>query len=345
MLGGAETENPLIPGRIIPPESELMDSIVTRKAWSPAIRFGVFFALCCCVPGFSQRNVDANANGGNLPIQRIGIDDLVSIQVYDSPELTRTERVGQDGKLRLPLLNKPMKAAGLFPADLEGELTDELKAEGILVRPIVSVTVSEYRSRPISVVGAVRHPLTFQAAGTVTLLDAITRADGLSDAAGSEILVSRPAPDGGEALMQRIPVKALIDRGDESLNIRLNGGEEIRVPEGGRVFVVGNVKKPGAIPVHDVSELTVLRVIAQSDGLLPFASNQAYILRHGDSPKNEIPIPLTKIMDRKAPDVPLMANDVLYVPDNKNKRNLSKTVDVLMAFGIGTVSGLLIFKH
>ncbi len=293
----------------------------------------------------TTRNADANVNTGNLPIQRIGVDDLVAIQVYDSPELTRTERVQQDGKLRLPLLTKPVQASGLFPSDLEKSLTDELKAEGILVRPIVSVSVSEYRSRPISVVGAVRHPLTFQAFGSVTLLDAITRADGLSDAAGSEILVSRSGQTGDAGLTQRIPVKALMDRADDALNLKLNGGEEIRVPEGGRVFVMGNVKKPGAIPVHDLSELTVIRVIAQSDGLLPYAAKDAFILRHGEAGKNEIPIPLSKIMDRKAPDVPLMANDVLYVPDNKGKRNTAKVVETILAFGVGTASGLLIFKH
>jgi polysaccharide export outer membrane protein len=293
----------------------------------------------------AQRNVDVNAGGGNLPIQRIGVDDLVAIQVYDSPELTRTERIQQDGMLRLPLLTKPVKAAGLFPSDLEKSLTEELKTEGILVRPIVSVSVSEYRSRPISVVGAVRHPLTFQAYGNVTLLDALTRADGISDAAGSEIIVSRSGQDGEAGLQQRVPIKALMDHADDTLNIKLSGGEEIRVPEGGRVFVMGNVRKPGAIPVHDLSELTVLRVIAQSDGLLPFAAKDAFILRHGDAPKSEISIPLAKIMDRKAPDVPLMANDVLYVPDNKGRRNTSKIMETILAVGIGTASGLLIFRH
>jgi polysaccharide export outer membrane protein len=311
---------------------------------SPAIVLCIFAVVFGSAASLAQTK-NADAAGANLPIQRIGVDDLVSIQVYDSPELTRTERVAQDGMLRLPLLSKPLKAAGLFPSDLEKSITDELKVEGILVRPIVSVSVSEYRSRPISVVGAVRHPLTFQAFGNVTLLDAITRADGLSDAAGSEILVTRPGQDGEAGLTQRIPVKALMDHADESLNLKLAGGEEIRVPEGGRVFVVGNVRKPGAIPVHDISELTVLRVIAQSDGLLPFAAKNAFILRHGEAGKNEIPVPLEKIMDRKAPDVPLMANDVLYVPDNKGQRNTAKVLEAIAAFGVGTASGLLIFHR
>ena len=322
-----------------------MTFLLIRKLHLRAIPLGILLGLCVSTWMTAQvRNTDATPNPGNLPIQRIGADDLVSIQVYDSPELTRSERVGQDGLLRLPLLTKPVQAAGLFPVDVEEELAKELKEEGILVRPIVSVTVSEYQSRPISVVGAVRHPITFQAVGTVTLLDAITRAEGLSDIAGSEILVTRPAASGA-SLVQRIPVKGLIDHADESLDLKLVGGEEIRVPEGGRVFVVGNVKKPGAIPVHDISELTVLRVIAQSDGLLPYSAKDAFILRHGDSPKNEISIPLAKILERKSPDIPLMANDVLYVPDSKGKRNTAMILQTTLAFGMGTMSGLLIFKH
>ncbi len=324
-----------------------MTFMVIRQFFPRIVSAVVFASLCFSVPVFAQvRNADVNPNATNLPIQRIGIDDLISIQVYDSPELTRTERVAQDGTLRLPLMAKSVKASGMFPNELERSLSDELKAEGILVRPIVSVTVSEYRSRPISVVGSVHHQVTFQASGTVTLLDAITRADGLADGAGSEILVTHPSSTpGGESLVQRIPVKGLIDRGDPSLNIKLEGGEEIRVPEGGRVYVVGNIRKPGALPVRDASELTVLRVIAQSEGLLPYASKEAYILRHGDTPNNQIPIPLSKIMDRKAPDVTLQANDVLYVPDDRGKRNTARTLEMMMGFGMGTASGLLIWKH
>lgn len=308
----------------------------------------VTFSTFACFLLWSQlahaQSPDETAAGrANLPIQRIGVDDLVAVQVYDSPELTRTERVAPDGTLKLPLLTQPIKAAGLFPADLEKELRDELKLEGILVRPIVSVTVSDYRSRPISVVGAVNHPLTFQAYGSVTLLDAISRASGLSDQAGSEILVTRPSTEGGQSLLERIPVKGLIDRADPTMNPKLTGGEEVRVPEGGRVFVMGNVRKPGAIPVHDINELTVLRVISQAEGLEPYANKEAYILRHGDK-TNEIPVPLSKIMERKAPDVQLEANDVLYVPENKRSKTMSKSLGAAGQVGMGTVSGLLIWR-
>ena len=290
-----------------------------------------------------QRPAVADNSGANLPIQRIGPDDLVAIQVYDSPELTRTARVSQDGLLRLPMLKKPIKAAGVYPSDLERLLADELISEQILVRPIVSVSIAEYRSRPINVVGAVHKPLTFQAFGNVTLIDAITKAEGLTQDAGTEILVSHPARDGGEALLQRIPVKALIDASDPAFNIQLHGGEEIRVPEASKVFVVGNVKKPGAFPVHDSNDVSVLRMVALAEGLLPYSAKEAYIYRRGDASHGEISIPLSKIMDRKAPDVPLLGNDVLYVPQNNGKKVTAETLRQLATFGAGTLSGVLIW--
>jgi len=97
--------------------------------------------------------------------------------------------------------------------------------------------VVEYRSRPITVVGEVKNPITFQATGVVTVLDAISQAGGLAEDAGSEILVSRQelAADGkSTTLTQRIPARSLLSAADPSMNPELNGGEVIgfRKPDG-----------------------------------------------------------------------------------------------------------------
>lgn len=286
--------------------------------------------------------------GANLPAQKIGADDLIAVSVYDAPEFTRTVRVGADGLIRLPMLKRRLRAQGLLPGDLEGTIAEALQAEQLIVDPVVTVTVVEYHSRPISVAGAVKNPITFQAVGTVTLLDALTRAGGLSQEAGAEILVSRmqPGADGTPtSLIQRIPVKGLIDVADPELNLKLAGGEEIRVPEVGRVFVVGNVKKPGAYPIKDGTETTILKVLALAEGLAPYASKQAYIYRREESStaKHEIAIELRKIMDRKAQDVPLQPNDILYIPDNTGRRAGLGALEKIVGFGTATLSGVLIW--
>lgn len=290
--------------------------------------------------------------GSNLPAQPIGATDLLAISVYGAPELTRTVRVSDDGLIRLPMLRQKIDARGLMPAQLETLLADALAAEEILVDPAVTVTIAEYHSRPISVAGAVRSPLTFQALGKTTLLEALTRAQGLTEDAGLEILLTRPAESGGAALVERIPVKKLLDVSDPRWNVTLHGGEEVRVPQAGRVFVVGNVKHPGAYRVDGGGETTVLKAVALAEGLAPFATKDAYIFRPGTGgaseigvgagTRSEIPVELRKIMDRKSPDVELAANDILYIPDNRSRRTTMNALEKAIGFATGTASGALI---
>ena len=258
----------------------------------------------------------------NLPVAKIGNDDLLAVTVYDAPELTHTVRVSPEGDISLPMVKQPIHAAGLYPKDLEKAITDALIRDHVLVDPIVTVSLVESRSRPIAVVGAVRTPLTFQATGNVTLLDAISRAGGLSENAGSEILVSRETSgtDGkSTTLTERIRARGLLDDVNPSLNLSLQGGEVIRVPEAGRVFVMGDVKKPGDFYLTDGPETTVLKALALSEGLGPHAGHRAYIYRMegGAGGRNKMPVELRRIMDHKSPDVALEANDILYIPEAK----------------------------
>ncbi len=279
-------------------------------------------------------------SSSNLPVERLGQDDLIGITVYDSPELTRTVRVESDGEIRLPMLQQHIHVAGLYPGDLEKVIRVALVKEQILVDPIVSVSVVEYRSRPIYVVGAVRNPVTFQATGTMTLLDAISQAGGLTENAGGEILVSQPqvTADGNpSSLVQRIPVHGLFDEVDASLNLRLEGGEVIRVPQAGRIYVVGNVNKPGVFPITDGIESSVLKVLALSGGTEQYSQHTAYIYRtqDGNGQRNEIPVELKKIMDRKSPDVPLMANDILYIPVASGRKAAFTALDRMAMLSVG----------
>lgn len=313
----------------------------------------VLVALSWCVialHGQSLRPVSPSPSSpdATLPAQKVGPNDLLWISVADCPELTRNFRVSADGTLALPLLKQRIRVANEYPVEIETQLTDALIKDQILVSPVVTVSVAEYRSVPVSVMGAVKRPITFQAVGNITLLDALTKAEGLSLDAGPEILISKPrSGEDTEAasLVERIPIKGLIDDANPELNIRLYGGEEIRVPPAGRVYVIGNVKKSGAFPIQDGNDTSVMKVIALSEGLLPYSSKQAYIYRReaGKADRGEIPIQLSRILERKSPDVALQANDILYIPDNKGRRLTAQTLDRLAGFGTSTASGVLIW--
>jgi polysaccharide export outer membrane protein len=314
-------------------------------------------ALMSILPATCQQSaLPLRANAGSsqtngftvLPVQKIGRDDLLSLTVYDEPELTRTVRVDSEGDLRLPMLKKAIHAAGLFPSELEEVISSVLVEQNVLVDPIVTVSVVEYRSRPITVVGAVKNPITFQETGTVTLLDALSQAQGLTENAGSEILVYRLTTDGKpENVIRRIPVLNLLRGEDPTLNLQLEGGEEIRVPEAGRIFVVGNVKKPGAYYITDGSKSSLMKALALSEGLDTFSGSKAYIYRLAadGSGRNEIPLELKKILQRKSPDVALEANDILYIPDASGMRTSMKVLETTVAISASIGAAALYAYH
>jgi polysaccharide export outer membrane protein len=175
----------------------------------------------------------------------------------------------------------------------------------------------------------------------------MTKAQGVSEEAGPDIIVTRTVVGSDGKLTQvsqRIPVHGLLDRSDPAFNIPLNGGEEIRVPDAGRIFVVGNVKTPGAIKLHDTDNVTVFKAIALSEGLAPFAAKTAYVYRKeaGPAGKDGIPIELSKIMQRKSPDMPLQPNDILYIPDNSGKRVTIAILERTVSLGLGVTSAVAI---
>lgn len=298
-----------------------------------------------CASGQGKLPLAPADQGANLPAQPVGPNDLLMISVVGAPELSRQVRVTPGGVIRMPMLKQAVDVRGLMPLEIEGKVAEALVAADILVEPEVTVTIAEFASRPVNVAGAVKRPLTFQADGKTTLLDAITRAEGLSGEAGHEILVTRPGKDDTAVFTQRVTVQDLIERADPAANLRLEGGEEIRVPDVGRVFIVGNVMRPGSLVLNDGSGMTVLKALAMSEGLSRFATKRAYIYRPQDGgEKQEMLVELRQIMDRKSPDVALAAGDIFYVPDNHKGRLTAAVIDRIVSFSAGTASGALVLS-
>ena len=190
------------------------------------------------------------------------------------------------------------------------------------------------------------NPLVFQATRPIPLLDAIARAGGIREDAGSDIVVSKEVMRDGKParIIQTIPVRKLIDNADPALNVMLHGGEEVLVLEALKIYVVGNVKKPGAYPVRNDEETTILQVLALSEGLTPYSAKVAYVYRRSPGgTKTEVPVPLAKIMKRQSPDVPLQANDILYIPDNNGKRLTAETLDRIAGLGTATATDYIIW--
>lgn len=277
-----------------------------------------------------------------MPFQPIGASDLVRLTVDDSPELSQTFRVDKQGNLNLPLLQKPISAAGLMPEALRDEIASALKAQHLLVNPVVDVSVVEYRSRDVTIAGAVKTPMTIQELGDLRVLGALSQAGGLLPQAGPEIIVEQA---GGST--QRISVRKLFDGLHPQLNIPVLAGAQIRVPEYEQVFVVGDVKRPGAFPFQDMHDTTVLKLLALSGGLDSFSRSTAYIYRTqpGSEQKTEIAVPLRRILDRKSEDVRLAPNDILYVPTNGKLKTSASVMNHVTGMGNAAVSAAIWSSH
>src|SRR3954462_12917584 len=236
----------------------------------------------------------------SLPLEVIGADDLLTVAVRDCPELSKSFRVANNGTLTLPLLDHPIQVAGTTATSLSELIATELSRANILVAPIVSVEVAEYRGRFFTIAGAVKHPGRIQLTGHTTVLDALAAAEGTLPEAGPRLILNSRSQSGATAA-QSISLRQLLEKSDPASNPVLTGGEEIRVPEAEKVYVTGNVKHPGAYAVHDGDSSSILKVLAECEGTLPFSDKTAYIYRVSQSgqPRTEIPIPLGKLLARK----------------------------------------------
>src|SRR5580700_1173212 len=162
------------------------------------------------------------ANVGDEPV---GNGDLIYVTVTGSPEFTRSYRVSNDGDISIPLVPKPISVIGLTPTTIANAVADALVHARILVAPIVSAAVLEYKSRQVTVAGAVNTPVIIQATGDLKLLDAIARAHGIAPDAGAEVIVSSLDKTTGKRNSTSIPIKDLLSGEDRNLSISLHGRE------------------------------------------------------------------------------------------------------------------------
>ena len=293
----------------------------------------------------------------------IGAGDLLAIEVFDVPELTREARVNETGFIAIPLIPVKVQAGGLTPFQLQDKLAELLQVNGLVTRPQVTVSVKEQHSEPITVIGAVRAPLTIQAVHQMSLLQVLSQAGGIADDAGGKVLITRkprlpqpdstssdgPGADTAKAASANRPappentitidLNDLLDSGDSKFNIPLLGGDVVTVPRAGVVYAVGAIQHPGGFAMQsDRQQLTVLKVLSLAGGLTTTAKGgNAILLRQppGSQQRQQIPVDLKKILALKSEDISLRQNDILYVPDSTGKHALRRSAEVAIAIATG----------
>jgi len=272
----------------------------------------------------------------------LGPDDVIAIKALDADEINSPSvRVDQTGFISLPMLGRVM-AGGLTAERLEKELTTRLKT--YVRAPVVAVSVVEYRSQPVSVIGSVGQPGVHQLEGRKTLVEILAKAGGPRPEAGNTIMITRKAEWGpiplpsaakdssGQFSVAQVSLRSIMQATNPEGNILIRPNDVISVPRADVVYVIGEVKKPGGFTLSERSTLSGLQGLAMADGLTAMAApKSAMIIRQPPGgARVEIPANLSEILSGKQHDVELRPDDILFVPTNVAKSAVVKTIQTAL---------------
>ena len=319
----------------------------------------LILAALIALHGFSLQAAEESQVGVRGPY-RVGAGDILDILVFEVEELSRPAVVTPGGTISLPLIGEiPVK--GKTTVEIETALKEHY-GDNYLRNPQISVSVTDFRSQPVSVVGAVQEPGVYQLQGERRLVEVLAMAGGLTEEVGESITISRHndgagsiAVGPGADMLGTAAARLLIDHGDaaggeievsvrELLTAR-DGGEAnpiiephdvIRVSKAGIVYVMGAVEKPGGFVIKDQEQMTVLRAISLASGFGRHSSPQkARVIRQYEGVKREIPIRIKDVIEGSEEDLNLQANDILYIPDSRAKSAISRSIEAMIQVGTG----------
>ena len=267
----------------------------------------------------------------------LGPDDEIMIRGIEAPEISdkpdKPVLIGTNGNITLPLIGR-VKAGGLTVEQLEAELNTRFKE--FIQEPQISVTVTEFRSQPVSVFGAVTKPGVVQLRGRQTLYEVLSMAGGPRDTAGSILTVTRPRQSGeiplpgakvdptGQFSSVELNVQEILEGKNPAANIEIKPNDIISVSEASSnmIYVVGDVQHAGAFTLGGQRNVSVLRALSLAGGLGRTAkSDKARIVHEvpGEPKLREVAVNIQQILSGKAKDVELGPDDVLVVPTSSRK--------------------------
>lgn len=241
----------------------------------------------------------------------IGPQDVLTIQVFDQADLSGNYTVEADGTFTFPLIGR-VDAGGKTLRGFETDLRKKL-ADGYFKNPQISVSIQQYRSQRVFVMGEVRAPGPVPLTGDMNLIEALARAGSTLPSASGQVVIVRPqgAAKGpmlpgqeGGADVFRATIRDL-EAGSLKQNLSLQDGDTVFVPRAQSVYVFGQVKAPGAYPIQQ--DTTVLQALSLAGGVTENgAMNRVKIVRIVNGQKKELKVKLTDIVK---PD------DTIIVPE------------------------------
>lgn len=251
----------------------------------------------------------------NISVDRsdylLGPGDLIEVKVFESEKLNTIVRVSSRGYVSLPLLGEVnLKGKTAHEAEI---LIENKYKNNYIKNPHVSVFVKEHHSQKVTVVGEVEKPGTYDYPSRQRLVDALAIAGGLTEKAGQIVHIRRlssVSEDSSQTFL--INLDELINEGKIGLNIGINGGDVIFVPEAGLYYVDGAVRKPGEY--HIKENLSVRKALLSAGGLATYANKKDLVLMRKTENGNREEIKIDLQNDIKTTEETIIKDgDIIFV--------------------------------
>ncbi len=276
----------------------------------------------------------------------LGPDDQIVVRVLDIEETTdKPIRLDLSGDVDLPFVGL-VHAGGLSTRQLKQALAE--KYARFVKNPQITVSVAEFRSQPVSVLGEVAKPGVHQLEGNKTLYEVLSLAGGLKPEAGYSVKITRrkewgplPLPRAildstGNFNVGSVDIRSILEATHPEANIVIKPDDIISVPRARLVYVSGAVRKAGGFVMGDQEKISVLKVMALAEGLDRYATPQnAHIVRQGEGGREDIQLDLKKILDGKQKDVEMRPEDILFIPVSGTKGAVIRTLEAAIQMGTG----------
>lgn len=276
-------------------------------------------------------------------IPTLGAGDVLSVSVYDEPDLSvSTIPVRPDGMISFPLIGD-VQAAGRTVDELTRSISERLSE--FVIQPRVSVIVQDFESLNYTVSGEVANPGVYPLVTRVRLTQALAKAGGLKK--GQFRASSIELADLSNAFIARqgqlLPVDftRLLRQGDLRFDIEIQDGDYISIPSGlsKEVYIVGEVNTPALFAFRD--QMPMSRTLALAEGFTRSADlSRVHIVRGALSNPQLIVLDFKEVLQGKAQDVELEPGDIVYVPPthlSKWAHMLDQIVPTIQAIQTGII--------
>jgi polysaccharide export outer membrane protein len=250
---------------------------------------------------------------------------VIEILIFEVEELSKPAVLAPDGTVHLPLIGD-VELAGLTTRQAAERLRERY-AQDLIRDPQIAISVREYHSQPVAVLGAVVRPGLYQLRGPRPLSDVLALAEGLAPDAGSEITIAR----GSQTFT--IETHRLLEG-----NPRIEPHDTVRVAKAAFIYVVGEVGRAGGFPLRAQQPVSLLQALSLAEGLRRTASAQrAKIIRRAGGSREEIPVRLGDVLAGRAPDLSLQPGDILFIPHSRAKGAALRAAEAAVQAATGVI--------